>query len=224
MAAGLRPAGTRGAFAKLTSPAAFRMNGDVASRFQVYRFLDPRFNPHNPSNIQDKYIAVSGGPAMTRYVCTAAEYSDKHIRWNNIVPLGPEFLYDMHMLVHYKIHLKVTNIRSYGAEVAGDGLGAASPQGKGWPNNERHIPPYSKFHPFKGNTLSLRAFPLHQCTRSNLLRMNDKEIQGLPMESLNARIEYWPPDLVRLSSWSCPHMRPNAQDPMSCRKCSVTLL
>ena len=79
MAAGLRPAGTRGAFAKLTSDPPFRMTSDVASRFQVYRFLDPRFNPHNPSNIQDKYIAVSGGPAMTYYVCTASEYSDKHI-------------------------------------------------------------------------------------------------------------------------------------------------
>ena len=77
--AGIRPAGTRGAFAKLTSPAAFRMNGDVASRFQVYRFLDPRFNPHNPSNIQDKYIAVSGGPAMTCYVCTAAAVSYTHL-------------------------------------------------------------------------------------------------------------------------------------------------
>ena len=43
--AGLRPAGTNGAFAKLTSEASFKMSGDVASRFQIYRFLDPVSTP-----------------------------------------------------------------------------------------------------------------------------------------------------------------------------------
>ena len=209
MAAGLRPAGTRGAFAKLTSDPPFRMTSDVASKFEIYRFLDPRFNPNNPTNLKNKYIAVSGGPAMTRYVCTAAEYSDKHIRWNNIVPLGPEFLYDMHMLIHYRVRVRIDNLYSTRALTIGSGTqGSKNP----WPTDEYHIAENTSINIFNGNTLALRPFPLHQCTRSNLLRMNDKEIQGLPMESLNARIEYWPPDLVRLSSWSCPHMRPNAQD------------
>ena len=75
--------------------------------------------------------------------------------------------------------------------------------------------------PFQGNSFSLRAYPPHQCTRSIVLRLNDKEIQGLPMESLNPRMEYWPPDMVRLSSWSCPHMRANAQDPIGARKRST---
>ena len=218
MAAGLRPAGTRGAFAKLTSDPPFRMTSDVASKFEIYRFLDPRFNPNNPTNLKNKYIAVSGGPAMTRYVCTAAEYSDKHIRWNNIVPLGPEFLYDMHMLIHYRVRVRIIKLKSMSALEFGDG-GAGGD--KPWATTVLQTPKGTKVNVFNGNTFALRPFPLHQCTRSNLLRMNDKEIQGLPMESLNARIEYWPPDLVRLSSWSCPHMRPNAQDPMSCRKRSV---
>ena len=173
--AGLRPAGTNGAFAKLTSESAFKMSGDVASKFQIYRFLDPRFNPNNPDNIQDKYIAVSGGPAMTRYVCTAAEYSDKHIRWNNIVPLGPEFLYDMHMLVHYKIHLKITGLKNYNVMKKGDGTGYGSISGIGWSPLEYHIPTGSNVHPFQGNTFSLRAYPLHQCTRSIVLRLNDRD-------------------------------------------------
>ena len=95
----------------------------------------------------------------------------------------------------------------------------ASPAG--WPVNESHIPTGSNVHPFQGNSFSLRAYPLHQCTRSIVLRLNDKEIQGLPMESINPRMEYWPPDMVRLSSWSCPHMRANAQDPIGSKKRST---
>ena len=60
MAAGLRPAGTRGAFAKLTSDPPFRMTSDVASKIEIYRFLDPCFNPNNPTNLKNKYIVVSG--------------------------------------------------------------------------------------------------------------------------------------------------------------------
>ena len=150
---------------------------------------------------------------MTRYVCTAAEYSDKHIRWNNIVPLGPEFFYDMHMLTHYRVRLRIDNLWSVRTVKLGTGAGKIY-----WAQDEYHIPVGERCNVFNNITLALRPFPLHQYTRINLLRMNDKEIQGLPMESLNARIEYWPPDLVRLSSWSCPHMRSNGQDPTSCRK------
>ena len=162
MATGFRETGTRGAFAKLTSDPPFKITNDIASKFEIYRFLDPRFNPNNPSTLKNKYIAVSGGPAMTRYVCTAAEYSDKHIRWNNIVPLGPEFLYDMHMLIHYRVRLRIDNLWSTRSVKQGTDAGKTY-----WGQDEYHIPVGERCNVFNNITLALRPFPLHQCMRSN---------------------------------------------------------
>lgn len=200
----LVPSAANSAVARLTADNPL-VGNEITTRFNIVKLLDPRFDPNNTNAVQNQFIAASSGPAMTRYEYTAAEYANDHIRWNNIVPMGPDFLYDMNLSVEYEIKILVGNLpvgKSFKVDKAGKILG---------------IPTGHSHNIFENGVFSFRPYPLHQASRSIVLRLNDKELQTLPRENLNARMEYWNPRKMAQDGSRCPHMRVNAQDGVSCK-------
>lgn len=168
---------------------------DMEKKFEIVKYVDPRFDCNNAAYIDNRYVVVSGGPQISRYDMECDEYSDDIIRWGNKRTLGSKFLYDSHWYIHYTVDVKI-NFRMPWNINTDDG---------DWED-------YLEFM-FK-NAIGFKPFPLTQAARSIQLKLNDKEISCLPRESLAARMEYWDPKALYKGCSTCPCERPNVQSVM----------
>ena len=167
---------------------------DMEKKFEIVKYIDPRFDCNNPAYIDTRYVVVSGGPQISRYQTKCDEFSNDMYRWGNRRTLGSKFLYDSHWYIKYTVIVKINMC-------APDFLQAGSPAAL-------------KMLEFLKDSIAFRPFPLTQCTRSIQLKLNDKEISVLPRETLAARMEYWDPATLHKGCTTCPCERLNVQTVM----------
>lgn len=171
---------------------------NMEKKFEICKFVDPRFDCNNPAFVNNRYVVVSGGPQISRYETECDEFTDDIVRWGNRRTLGSKFLYDSHWYIEYTVVITFGNIdNNY------DDVTVAN----------RGILTYNEVSLFNDQDIAFKPFPLHQCTRSIQLKLNDKEINCLPRETLNARMEYWDQEKLHEGCTACPCERPNAQIP-----------
>ena len=167
---------------------------DMEKKFEIVKYIDPRFDCSNPAYIDTRYVVVSGGPQISRYQTKCDEFSNDMYRWGNRRTLGSKFLYDSHWYIKYTVIVKINMC-------APDFLQAGSPAA-------------IKMQELLKDSIAFRPFPLTQCTRSIQLKLNDKEISVLPRETLAARMEYWDPATLHKGCTTCPCERLNVQTVM----------
>ena len=167
---------------------------DMEKKFEIVKYIDPRFDCNNPAYIDTRYVVVSGGPMISRYQTKCDEFSNDMYRWGNRRTLGSKFLYESHWYIKYTAVVKI-NFRS------AFNLDPASPDTQDMKS-------------FLKDAIAWRPFPLTQATRSIQLKLNDKEISVLPRETLAARMEYWDPEALHKGCTTCPCERLNAQSIM----------
>lgn len=165
---------------------------DMEKKFEIVKYIDPRFDCNNSAYIDNRYVVVSGGPQISRYENECDEKNDDLIRWGNRRTLGSKFLYDTHWYIEYTVVVKINFIAPYNLI-----------------NNSSVISQNIKGL-FDG-AITFKPFPLTQATRSIQLKLNDKEISCLPRETLAARMEYWDQKTLYKGCSTCPCERPNLQ-------------
>lgn len=165
---------------------------DMEKKFEIVKYVDPRFDCNNAAYIDNRYVVVSGGPQISRYDMECDEYTDDIIRWGNKRTLGSKFLYDSHWYIYYTVDIKI-NFRMP------------------WNINTDAVGWSTWLKTLMKNAIGFKPFPLTQATRSIQLKLNDKEISCLPRETLAARMEYWDPKALYKGCSTCPCERPNAQ-------------
>lgn len=167
---------------------------DMEKKFEIVKYVDPRFDCNNSAYIDNRYVVVSGGPQISRYETECDEYTNDIIRWGNRRTLGSKFLYDSHWYINYTLEVKVDYTLPWNVnhDVA-DEL---------WRNILNSI---------MQRCITFKPFPLTQATRSIQLKLNDKEISCMPRETLAARMEYWDPKALYKGCSTCPCERPNVQ-------------
>ena len=84
---------------------------DMEKKFEIVKYIDPRFDCNNPAYIDTRYVVVSGGPQISRYQTKCDEFSNDMYRWGNRRTLGSKFLYDSHWYIKYTVIVKI-NFRS----------------------------------------------------------------------------------------------------------------
>ena len=176
---------------------------NMEKKFEICKFVDPRFDCNNPAFVNNRYVVVSGGPQISRYETECDEFTDDIIRWGNRRTLGSKFLYDSHWYIEYTVIVTFGEIsnRDNGFDHRSD------TNGPGFQHGEDS-------RTFRDQDLYFKPFPLHQATRSIQLKLNDKEINCLPRETLNARMEYWDQAKLHEGCTACPCERNNAQLPI----------
>ena len=165
---------------------------DMEKKFEIVKYVDPRFDCNNAAYIDNRYVVVSGGPQISRYSMECDEYSNDIIRWGNKRTLGSKFLYDSHWYIYYTVDVKINFSMPWNI------------------NNDVNTWKDTLENLFK-NAIGFKPFPLTQATRSIQLKLNDKEISCLPRETLAARMEYWDPNALYKGCSTCPCERPNVQ-------------
>jgi hypothetical protein len=179
---------------------------NMEKKFEICKFVDPRFDCNNPAFVNNRYVVVSGGPQISRYETQCDERTEDIIRWGNRRTLGSKFLYDSHWYIEYTVVITFGNLTKPG----GDHITAHAAAG----NTDRSLENGNLSSIFKDMHLAFKPFPLHQCTRSIQLKLNDKEINCLPRETLAARMEYWDQAKLHEGCSACPCERPNSQLPI----------
>ena len=157
---------------------------DMEKKFEIVKYIDPRFDCNNPAYIDTRYVVVSGGPQISRYQTKCDEFSNDMYRWGNRRTLGSKFLYDSHWYIKYTVIVKI-NFQSPWNVTWGDGCA-------------------TNLKDMLTNAIAFRPFPLTQATRSIQLKLNDKEISVLPRETLAAHMEYWDPEALHNGCTTCP--------------------
>ena len=56
---------------------------DMEKKFEIVKYVDPRFDCNNSAYIDNRYVVVSGGPQISRYETECDEYTNDIIRWGN---------------------------------------------------------------------------------------------------------------------------------------------
>ena len=179
---------------------------NMEKKFEICKFVDPRFDCNNPAFVNNRYVVVSGGPQISRYETECDEYTEDIIRLGNRRTLGSKFLYDSHWYIEYTVIVTFGEIRG----IHGDGYTKAD----GDNHKDRAHNMGKEAALFRDMEFAFKPFPLHQCTRSIQLKLNDKEINCLPRETLAARMEYWDQAKLHEGCTACPCERPNAQLPI----------
>ena len=170
---------------------------DMEKKFEIVRYVDPRFDCNNPAYVDNRYVVVSGGPMISRYHTQADECTNDLIRWSNRRTLGSKFLYDSHWYIKYDVVVKINFTSPYNINNS-EGGGQA-------------VDVRATYKGLFNDAIAFKPFPLTQCTRSINLKLNDKEINSLTRETLAARMEYWDPKALYKGCSTCPCERPNVQ-------------
>ena len=168
---------------------------DMEKKFEIVKYVDPRFDCNNAAYIDNRYVVVSGGPQISRYETECDEYTDDIIRWGNRRTLGSKFLYDSHWYIYYTVDVKIDFMMPWNVNTD---------------NNDFKTNLEAMFK----NAIGFKPFPLTQAARSIQLKLNDKEISCLPRETLAARMEYWDPKALYKGCSTCPSERANVQSIM----------
>ena len=168
---------------------------DMEKKFEIVKYVDPRFDCNNAAYIDNRYVVVSGGPQISRYESECDEKTGDILRWGNRRTLGSKFLYDSHWYIKYKIQLRTYFQSRFNI-------------------NQDEQPTDTATKVYKdlfSEAIAFKPFPLTQCTRTIQLKLNDKEISCMPRETLAARMEYWDPKALHKGCNTCPCERPNVQ-------------
>lgn len=168
---------------------------DMEKKFEIVKYIDPRFDCNNAAYIDNRYVVVSGGPQISRYESEADENTKDIIRWGNRRTLGSKFLYDSHWYVKYTVYVKINWTSHF--NICTD--------------DAKNDPSVLVYKDLFSNNIAFKPFPLTQCTRTIQLKLNDKEISCMPRETLAARMEYWDPKALYKGCNTCPCERPNVQ-------------
>ena len=175
---------------------------DMEKKFEIVKYVDPRFDCNNAAYIDNRYVVVSGGPQISRYDMECDEYTTDIIRWGNKRTLGSKFLYDSHWYIYYTVDVKIDFRMPWNINTNSD-----------WSTILDNM---------LKNNIGFKPFPLTQATRSIQLKLNDKEISCLPRETLAARMEYWDPKALYKGCSTCPCERPNVQSIMQFNENALT--
>lgn len=159
--------------------------------FRLRKCVDPRVDTEDLNSIDNEYVGYVGAQYWNRYSIPATSYGNDEIKFTNIQSPGPNVLWDKKWWIEYLIEVKITGI----------------------PGTNNTI------YPFLGSDpcLMFRPYPLHQTTNTIQIRINNRDIQSYPQETLNARMEYWPQDKLKLSCGCCPHRKFNGQTFADCQ-------
>lgn len=158
--------------------------------FRLRKCVDPRVDIDDLNSIDNEYIGYVGAQYWNRYSIPATVYSQSEVKFTNIQSPGPNVLWDKKWWIEYLIDVKIDNV----------------------PGTEKELSPFISSDP----AIMFRPYPLHQTTNTIQLRINNRDIQSYPMESLNTRMEYWPQDKLKLSCGCCPHRKFNGQTLADC--------
>lgn len=151
--------------------------------FKLKKLVDPRVETE--SDEQKEFYGYVGAQYWNRYAIPATSCSPTEIKWTNIQSPGPRVMWDKRWYIEYVVNVDIENM----------------------PVTEKQL------CPFRGadSAIMFRPYPLHQCTDTIHVSLNNRVIQSQPMESLNARMEYWPQSKLKLSNGMCPHRKYNGQ-------------
>lgn len=158
-------------------------NGPMA--FRLKKCVDPRVDTEDLNSIDNEYVGYVGAQNWNRYSIPATVYTQSELKFTNIQSPGPNVLWDKKWWIEYLIKVTISNI----------------------PGTLKSPKPFISEEP----AIFFRPYPLHQTTNSIQVRINNRDIQSYPMENLNARMEYWPQDKLKLSCGCCPHRKYNGQ-------------
>lgn len=158
--------------------------------FKLKKCVDPRVDTEELNQIDNEYIGYVGAQNWNRYSIPANVYNPNEVKFTNIQSPGPNVLWDKKWWIEYLIDIIIKDI-------------------PGTNNNAYN---------FMGSdpAIFFRPYPLHQTTHSIQIRLNNRDIESFPMESLNQRMEYWPQDKLKLSCGCCPHRKYNGQTFADC--------
>lgn len=158
--------------------------------FRLRKCVDPRVDTDDLNSIDNEYIGYVGAQNWNRYSIPATSVSTSELKFTNIQSPGPNVLWDKKWWIEYLIQIKISNI----------------------PGSNNMTNPFLGSDP----ALMFRPYPLHQTTNTIQVRINNRDIQSFPRETLNARMEYWPQDKLKLSCGCCPHRKYNGQTMADC--------
>ena len=175
---------------------------DMEKKFEIVKYIDPRFDCNNAAYIDNRYVVVSGGPMISRYQTKCDEFSSDMYRWSNRRTLGSKFLYESHWYIKYTVTVKINLLSPWNINAGTD--------------------PAETMKSLLDGAIAFRPFPLAQTARSIQLKLNDKEISVLPRETLAARMEYWDPKALHAGCTTCPCERLNTQSIMQHSTCTFT--
>ena len=170
---------------------------DGVMNFKLRKVVDPRVDTDELADIDNEYIGYVGAQYWNKHKYVSSTCSPSQIKFTNIKTPGQGYLYDMKWWIEYKC---VITFQNFWAST----------------NNQEvfHVPGATT-----PECISLRPYPLHQCTNNIQLRLNNRDIISYPSENLNARMEFWPQKELNKSCGWCPHMKPGAQSPTDMAFC-----
>lgn len=158
--------------------------------FKLKKCVDPRVDTEELNSIDNEYIGYVGAQNWNRYSIPATVWNNSEVKFTNIQSPGPNVLWDKKWWIEYCINLDIKNIPATGN--SGTGFIGSDP------------------------AIFFRPYPIHQTTNTIQIRINNRDIQSYPMDTLNARMEYWPQDKLKLSCGCCPHRKYNGQTFADC--------
>lgn len=153
--------------------------------FKLRKVVDPRTDIEDIASLDQEYLGYVGAQYWNRYVIPCTSVSESEIKWTNIQSPGPRMLWDKKWFVEYIVKIDINNMPVTSTDL----------------------------YPFRGSdsVIMFRPYPLHQCADTIQVSLNNRTITVNPRETLNARMEYWPQDKLKLSNGMCPHRKYNGQ-------------
>ena len=168
------------------------------AQFKMYLELaeDPRTSKGNLSSFDNKVPVYVGPRHWAKHKFPKDYTNPAQLKFSNIKLPGGDFLLDMKWWIDYEVKI---NFKDFPWPVSNAATGKID------------VDKADKNFLGAENVFCLRPYPLHQCTDTIHLRINNKPITSYPIKTLNPRMEYWCQDKFKDSCGFCPHRKMNCQ-------------